>query len=484
LRLFFRPIFHQLSLRNKPLRALINYQNALVDGNRKEYGNSYDQINFVSYYEGLEMEQQRSAILENLEGKIQWAFNNTKTDATRMSPGCRLCGEGQWSCLFINGKCNCNCFYCPAPQTDIGQPVTQTLTFDDPMSYVDYIRRFNFKGVSFSGGEPFLTFDRVKLFLETLRRELPSDLYIWMYTNGTRVTLEHLHELARLGLNEIRYDIGAIDYNLKPVKQAIGIIPVVTVEIPAVPDEIDKLKECIRELADAGLSFMNLHQLRLTPHNMSNLLAKNYLFAHGQRVTVPASEMCALELIQFTKDEGINLPINYCSFVYKNRFQKSGLRKKLAANILQSHQAVTENGYIRQISVALNNKTLSVFTQLSDEVKLRTMKDDALSKIFVQLSDVSVYESFVDSFEVQYVDVRLIDGQAEGENIKTISLASNHSISIEWAQAAQAISLPITDLNLLRDLAAGISPDQVFDDAELFKIRQFELIESGLSEIY
>lgn len=466
------------------MRALINYQNALVDGNRKEYGNRYDEINFVSYYDGLEMEQQRNAILDNLNGKIQWAFKNTKTDATRMSPGCKLCGEGQWSCLFINGKCNCNCFYCPAPQTDVGQPVTQTLTFDDPMSYVDYIRQFNFKGVSFSGGEPFLTFDRVKLFLEILRRELPSDLYIWMYTNGTRVTLKHLHELARLGLNEIRYDIGATDYNLKPVKQAIGIIPVVTVEIPAVPDEIEQLKSCIRELAEAGLSFMNLHQLRLTPHNMSNLLSMNYAFSHGQRVTVPASEMCALELIQFTKDEGINLPINYCSFVYKNRFQKSGLRKKLVANILQSHQDVTENGYIRQISLSYNDKTASVLAQLPHDVQLRTIVDAELAKIFVRMSDISLFTSVIDSFEVQYFDIRLIDGVAEGENIKRISLGENHSISIEWALAAQAFSLLVTDLGLLNDLAAGISPDEVFDDAMLFKIRQFEVIESGLAEIY
>jgi pyruvate formate-lyase activating enzyme-like uncharacterized protein len=465
------------------LRALINYQNSLVEANRKEYGTNYENLNFINYYEGLEIEQQRASLLESLEGQIQWDFKSTKTDTTRLSLGCRLCGEGEWSCLFINGKCNCNCFYCPTPQTDIGQPVTQTLTFEDPMTYVEYIRKFNFKGVSFSGGEPFLTFDRVKLFLKTLRRELPSDLYIWMYTNGTRVTKEYLEELARLGLNEIRYDIGATDYNLKPVMQAIGIIPTVTVEIPAVPDELPRLKECIRELAQAGLSYLNLHQLRLTPHNLPHLTAKGYQLTHGQRVTVPASEMAALEIIRFTKDEGINLPVNYCSFVYKNRFQKSGLRKKLAPHIKKNYQEITENGYIRQITLPLNDKTQEILNQLSEKEKQHLELIDN-KQIALPLSMLDYFKSINPSFTLSYFDLRVTEGESPSMQSRIIKLNNTSTLSIEWAPLMPPMQFPFKMKGLLEQLATGEKPEEIFEDDMLLAISQYEQIESGLAELF
>jgi uncharacterized protein len=462
------------------LKALIKHQNALVESNRQEYGADYDSLPFVNYYQGLEMEERRNALLKSIEDQITWEFKGTKTDAARMSPGCRLCGQGQWSCLFINGKCNCNCFYCPAPQTDIGQPVTQTLTFEDPKSYADYIKKLGFKGVSFSGGEPFLTFDRVKLFLKTLRQELPSDLYIWMYTNGTRVTIDNLKELAELGLNEIRYDIGATDYNLKPVKQAIGIIPTVTVEIPAVPDELETIKKCVVELAEAGLSYMNLHQLRLTPHNLPHLLNKGYALSHGQRVTVPASELAALEIIKFTKDNNINLPINYCSFVYKNRFQKSGLRKKLAPQIAKPYQQITENGYLRTLSVKMESSALA---SLSDLPTHLWFYNDATKELFF---DISLLHRFAhNAVSVKYTDIRITNEPHKAlANSTTIMLTNGKALFLEWADACNPIVIDPSMQSAFIEITQGNTPDISLDDDDYFTIKQFEQIEAGLSEIY
>lgn len=464
------------------MKALVKYQNALVESNRKEYGQAYDSLNFVNYYQGLELEGRREELLQHLQGQITWDFQQTKTDATRMSPGCRLCGEGQWSCLFINGKCNCNCFYCPAPQTDIGQPVTQTLTFDDPMTYVDYIRKFNFKGVSFSGGEPFLTYDRVKLFLQTLRRELPADLYIWMYTNGTRVTVEQLKELAHLGLNEIRYDIGATDYNLKPVKQAIGIIPTVTVEIPAVPDELDTIKRCVDELAEAGLSFLNLHQLRLTPHNLPKIHAKQYALSHGVRVTVPDSELTALEIIKHTKDKGLDLPVNYCSFVYKNRFQKSGLRKKLAPMVAQPYQTVTANGYIRTLWTSLNDESRKTLESLPPAMQSRCHVDDHKKEIHLSPSSASTFAAL--GVFVKYTDIRISETEAPNGQQKELVLADDKKLFVEWADATPALTLAPDETSTFLDITEGRYPDEVNDNDKLFAVRRFEQIDTGLAEIY
>ena len=39
--------------------------------------------------------------------------NKSKLYTGRLSPGCQTCIEGTWACIFINGLCTRNCFFCP-----------------------------------------------------------------------------------------------------------------------------------------------------------------------------------------------------------------------------------------------------------------------------------------------------------------------------------------------------------------------------------
>ncbi len=79
---------------------------------------------------------------------------------------------------------------------------------------------FGFKGISISGGEPLLTFERSLHYIEAARRELGEALHIWLYTNGTLVILDQLGKLRNAGLNEIRFDICTVNYNLTRVRMA------------------------------------------------------------------------------------------------------------------------------------------------------------------------------------------------------------------------------------------------------------------------
>lgn len=115
--------------------------------------------------------------------------------------------------------------------------------------------------MSISGGEPFLTFERSLAYIKAVRERMGEGIHIWLYTNGTRATRNKLRQLAAAGLNEIRFDIGAINYTLKKPAMAQGIIP-------AVPEEIERLKKLLVPMTAAGISHLDLHQLRLTPHNI------------------------------------------------------------------------------------------------------------------------------------------------------------------------------------------------------------------------
>ena len=323
----------------------------MIEDNCREYKRYHDFLSWVTPKKALEAEAERQGLLEVLSHVGALGAKGTKADVRRLSPGCRQCLEGAWSCLFINGICNGRCFYCPTPQNDVGLPTTNHLLFSSPRAYADYVEACGFSGVSISGGEPFLTFERSVAYLSAVRERLGPKVYLWLYTNGTRVTREKLKVLASVGLDEIRFDIGATGYHLKKAAMAVGIIPTVTVEIPMVPDKALDLKKMLPAMAVCGISHLNLHQLRLTPHNLRHLGEKDYTFLHGERVTVLESELFALSMVVHALENDIPMGINYCSSVYKHRFQGAGVRRRAALKVVAPWEDVTENGYIRRVLV-------------------------------------------------------------------------------------------------------------------------------------
>lgn len=326
----------------------------LIRQTRRVYSDSYDAMNWLTPATADTASRLRQSLLKEIETHAVgpgWQFSGTKLFTHELSPGCSLCGRGDWSCLFINGICNARCFYCPSAQKEKGQPMTSTLEFSNPRDYADYVRHFNIKGVSFSGGEPFLTFERVLLFLKTLRSKVSHPLYIWMYTNGLLVTEDKLKALRDSGLDEIRFDISANHYHLEGLKKAIGIIPRVTVEIPAIPEDIELTKQVIKKLHGLGVNHLNLHQIRCTAFNRERLAKRGYTFLHGPGVTVLETELTALELIRYSLEQKICLPINYCSFTFRNQFQRAGGGTRNALEIKAAHEDVTPTGHIRTMSV-------------------------------------------------------------------------------------------------------------------------------------
>ncbi len=321
------------------------YLNNLVNKNRVQFS-EFSGIRWLNNFQAVDAQEERDRLTAHPEQK--WLFKQTKSYHHRVSDGCSLCGKGLWSCLFITNKCNAHCFYCPSSQLKDETPATQSLTFETAESYAGYINRFGFKGVSFSGGEPLLFFDRTLHYLKTVRKMCSPDLYIWMYTNGILASEEKFRLLAEAGLNEIRFDIGATGYRLDKVKMAKGIIPNITIEIPAIPEKKEKLKQLLPEMIAAGVTNLNLHQLRLTKHNAPKLLQHNYSLIHAEQPVVLGSELAALDILNYARTNNIELGINYCSFYFKNRYQPAGFRRMLAEAIATPGQVITEKGFIRE----------------------------------------------------------------------------------------------------------------------------------------
>lgn len=467
------------------MKALLNYQKKLIAQNRKEYGIYYDQLKKPSYYRLIEAEEERSRLISEIESKAGYLFNGTKPYAHDISPGCRFCGEGQWSCLFVNNRCNCSCFYCPTSQVDTSIPETQGITFDKPENYIGYIKKFGIKGVGLSGGEPLLNFSTTIDFLSKIKKEFTDSVYVWMYTNGTLLNEVKALKLAESGLDEIRFDLAATEYNTKYLKLALGKIPNITVEIPAIPDEISQLKNMVIELDSLGVNYLNLHQLRLTPYNLKNLCNRDYTFLHGTKVTVLESELTALEIINFVFQQGLRLPVNYCSFHYKSHYQKAAFRKKVGAFVLNGQEEINQNGFIRTLSLQGVSMSLEALknqlTLLSPEGKGWQISPDQelifLTKnllLQIQLGEEPV---FVD-YKVAAINEKGLEGETKlkitgSKHIFVAKNASNVSIQIgpEERESFYAI-------------LEGRLPDNALESETLFDVSTKELPATGFAAYF
>jgi len=322
----------------------------LIDSNRREYGSLYDLLTFASPEQLAAASAERNDLLQWLEQRARFGCAGTKVDCNGLSPGCLRCGDGGWSCLFINGRCNGRCFYCPTAQDDDGPPATNGVAFTTPDDYASYVAAMGFSGVSISGGEPLMTPDLTLAYLDAVRKRCGDGVHLWLYTNGTLLTADLCSRLRDAGVNEIRFDLGAVRYNLKKLRLAVGCISTVTVEIPAVPEDEELLQRKMVEMGEAGVNHLNLHQMRLTPHNFGPLTERGYTFLHGEKVTVLESELSALRSVRFGLERGIPLPVNYCSFPYKRRFQHAAARRRAAQTVCVAGETVTEPGYLRTLT--------------------------------------------------------------------------------------------------------------------------------------
>ncbi len=198
-----------------------------------------------------------------------------------ISQGCRLCHEGSWLCVYVTKRCNRDCCFCsqekPKHRGQGGKSddpirayVSDKIRFGDVDEVVRYLMYWKIKGLGISGGEPLLVFDRVLRLISLAKKKIP-EIYVWLYTNGDLATEQKLRRLKKAGLDEIRFDLAARDYELSPLRAAEGIIRNVAVETPAIPKDRKKLIAAIKELRQIGVRYLNLHELMVTDENRMRL---------------------------------------------------------------------------------------------------------------------------------------------------------------------------------------------------------------------
>ena len=345
------------------------------------------------------------------KNNVKYAAKNlSKPYINQLSPGCLTCVKGTWSCLYINGLCTRNCFFCSQDRKISKErlPESYNLIFNKPEEYISYLKMFDFEGIGFSGGETFLVFDKLLDYTKKIRETFGSKHYIWLYTNGDLITKEKLKKLKEAGLNEIRFDLSARNYDLKPVKLAVKYIKTVTIEIPAIPEDLEIVKSLLSKLELIGVKYLNLHQLSATKHNYKEMVKRNYtcLYGNSKYARILESEFTAFEILKYAIKIKSKLGLNYCNFCYKQRFQISAFRKRIASLLKEDPNSITKIGYLRNLFMQCSKKE---FDKISKILKNKKKMLKTSSK-----NEANQYELFIKPENLKI----LIDNKNKFDNIK------------------------------------------------------------------
>ena len=322
---------------------------------REQFGALYDEARWPDEALSSAATKERDGLARDLLGAgVTETANGTKLQRGPLSRGCQACVDGTWSCLYIAEWCQADCFYCPKDSVsrrsrDDYTPNAERMGFSDPQFYADYVEACGVKEVGISGGEPLAALDRVLSTVSALKERTNGRLYVHVYTNGLLATPERLASLRDAGVDELRLDITARDYDTSALALARDYIDTLTVEIPAIPEDEARLPAVFRELSAIGVDHLNLHQLDVTVANAPAFLARGYTLVHQPVVVVMESELTALRAFRQALEDGIDLNINYCCPTFRYRFQRRKHTARAAALERGPCEDVTLPGFLRRL---------------------------------------------------------------------------------------------------------------------------------------
>lgn len=421
---------------------------AWIQANRAEHGEGWASLRWAQPAQLEAAAAERDGLLAWLGREASLACGGTKPHVGPLAPGCTHCVAGGWSCLFVNGRCNGSCFFCPTSQDDIEVPATSMVTFPKTRDYLAYVEATGVTGVGLSGGEPLLTPQRTLELARALSSRGGPRLHLWLYTNGLLLTDAMAAQLRDAGVDEIRLDMFACGYDLEVLRRARRTIPTVTIEIPAIPEHETRLRELLPRWLDEGLDHLNLHQLRCTPHNRHHLVARGYTFLPGPHVTVLESEGCALRTLRHAAEQVPGLPVNYCSLPYKQRYQARAARRRLGRLARQPWEENTAAGYLRSLVLAGSAAALEAAAQqLSTQPAMADRWALSRSERVLRLPAEALATLDTSGLQLRasYVEPVLKEAITYHHPFRELKLSTGRKLWIERRWAARDLALTATD---------------------------------------
>ncbi|MBI2362447.1 MAG: radical SAM protein [Elusimicrobia bacterium] len=266
---------------------------------------------------------------EGIKGSLERRTLYTKA----LPPGCRGCLSGKGTNAFVTGLCTRDCFFCFNQKPRVDELVVHGIKLKEPEEAADVVRRYALRSVGVSGGEPTLRPERLLRLVRVLRA-LPERVRIDLYTNGDKLSDGLLAELKAAGLDALRFNAVAREFDLEPVARALRVFAETAVEVPVVPDRMPEMQDLVLRLDDMGVPFLNIHELFACRENAGRVNARGYA-SGGEEASgllwepVAEGDEAALSLLLFALRRAKRLSVYYCSCRTQQDISSRGLRRRM-----------------------------------------------------------------------------------------------------------------------------------------------------------
>jgi pyruvate formate-lyase activating enzyme-like uncharacterized protein len=254
-----------------------------------------------------------------------------RTLFTRSLPqGCRGCLRGKGTNLLVTGLCTRDCAFCFNEKPREDETVVHGFRVSEPEEAADIVRRYGLRSVGMSGGEPLLFPERVARLARALKA-LPFRVWIDVYSNGDRASPDVLEGLKAAGVDSMRFNLAAREYDPAPVRLAMEYFESAAVELPVVPADKDKLQAMVLRLDSMGVRYLNIHELFVCRENqdrLSGFASTGKGSKHLLWEPVSGGDEACLDLLSFALKNARTLSVYYCSCRTQELVSKRGLARR------------------------------------------------------------------------------------------------------------------------------------------------------------
>ena len=261
-------------------------------------------------------------------------------DQRYVAPGCTLCREGAKLVLFVTGRCDRGCWYCPLSDERKGtdRVWANDREVADDEDLLAEARAMSALGTGVTGGDPLLEPDRVFRYCRLLKAAFGPDHQVHLYT-GQAPTDDELNALVGL-VDEIRLhppheDWGRILETPYPdaIRRARALGFAAGVEVPSLPG-IEQLRPLL-PLVD----FFNINELEWGEASADGMRTRGLVLADTLGNAVAGARDWAAPLLGDEK-------VRYCSSAFKDAVQLRERMIRIAVNTARPFDEVTEDGTV------------------------------------------------------------------------------------------------------------------------------------------
>jgi pyruvate formate-lyase activating enzyme-like uncharacterized protein len=316
---------------------------------------------------------------------VEWQSDSVGSIYNYLPPGCRICRQGAGLVLFVTGRCERSCFYCPISEERRGQDVV--FADEQPVQktadILEEARAIRALGTGITGGEPLLRLDYVLECVTALKLEFGPQHHIHLYS-GILPKKGVLEKLKHAGLDEIRFHPPVSKWS-NPVGLKEALLEAKAsgleagVEIPALWSA-PKIVEAVRD-ADA---FLNLNELEFSETNFADLIDAGFL-PEDLGCAATGSEDVAKE--HFLKS---GIKVHYCPSRFKDAVQLRERLRRRAEHTARPFDYVSSEGtIIHGIIEGDLEKALQILEDLEVPVEMYSRRDGEIDIAASILEDIS-----------------------------------------------------------------------------------------------